>query len=104
MLISKKRAFGQEILIVCDGRCEKAWGKQLRPKTLSNECEYLSDYEIGLAPETPGTSEGECFKPTDRQHNKWCFRECERFDSAAFSQNTTIDISIPDWSQRRACE
>lgn len=104
MLISKKIAFGQEVLIACDGRCEKAWGKQLRPTTLSGNREYLSDNEIGLAPENPGTSEGECFKPTDKQHNKWCFRECERSNSFAFYENTATDVTIPDWSKRRDCE
>jgi hypothetical protein len=75
MIVSVVQYAGVPTAIVCDGRCEKAWGLSSRPM-LSGE--YLRDDELGEAPIDPGTYEGECGKPTDRKHNKWCARECER--------------------------
>ncbi len=70
--------------VVCDEKCDKALGKNSRPKVqLSADPEdyaYLLDSELGIAPVNPGTYEGEFGKPrlkSDRL-NKWCVRECER--------------------------
>lgn len=60
--------FGQKAIIACDGNCEKAWGSNSRPiiqldKNNSDDFAYLSDEELGIAPEDPGTYEGNCGKP-----------------------------------------
>jgi hypothetical protein len=67
MIIASKKIFlGQPIWIVCDGLCHQAWGANWHgPKEET-------------APEDPGTYEGGHAKPTDKVHNKWCARECER--------------------------
>jgi hypothetical protein len=66
MLCTRVLFFGQRVVIVCDGECDKAWGNNWHgPKG-------------DKAPVDPGTYEGECSKPTDKCHNKWCARECER--------------------------
>lgn len=57
---------GQPAVLECDGNCSQAWG--------INWC----GEKIGIAPEDPGTYEGGHAKPTDKKHNKWCARECER--------------------------
>ena len=76
---------GHELVLICDGKCNKAWGHNSRPKRqLSDDVddyEYLSDDELGEAPDDPGTYEGGHGKPTMSAHgylNKWCCRECER--------------------------
>lgn len=84
----KKRIiyFGQPALISCDGRCDKAWGRNSRPwrDPEAEEPDYLGDDELGTAPENPGTFEGGESKPsgvplTDANRmNRWCARECER--------------------------
>ena len=62
--------FGSPVTIICDGKCEEAFGINWRgEKTIP-------------APDDPGTYEGGHGKPArpyppDR-HNKWCARECER--------------------------
>ena len=58
--------FGQAVTLSCDGRCDKAFGTN------------WTAVKHGRAPVDPGTYEGECAKPTDKTHNKWCARECER--------------------------
>jgi hypothetical protein len=98
---------GGEVL-TCDGRCDKAWGINGRPKLFFQEEEgrprrleageeprdwddyvYVRDSELGKAPgpgETVGLSEGGHMKPSDEpleardgeRMNKWCARECER--------------------------
>ena len=77
--------FGKKVKLICDGKCDKAWGGNTRPKIqLDKDDEddyvYLSDGELGIAPEFPGTSEGGCVKPLNKEDrlNKWCCRECER--------------------------
>ena len=78
---------GQNVTAVCDGKCNKAWGTNNRPKVyVTNEDDdpdnyyFLSDTELGEAPEDPGTYEGDSGKPDhdDELMNKWCVRECER--------------------------
>ena len=66
MLATRVHFFGAPVVIVCDGRCEQAWGINWHgPKGET-------------APIDTGTYEGGCAKPTDKCHNKWCARECER--------------------------
>jgi hypothetical protein len=96
---------GQQVLLRCDGRCDKAFGINGRPqRSLSDDEDdyvFLSDAEVGEAPppgKTVGMSEGGHMKPsatplTDpSQMNKWCARECER------SILTETNEPIPDLS------
>ena len=84
MLQKKILYFGQECLLVCDGKCHKAWGINSRPKEYlsdnEDDYEWLADEELGIAPIDPGTYEGGHAKPTSdfERLNKWCARECER--------------------------
>jgi len=96
---------GVPSLLVCDGKCNKAWGLnerervQLDPED-EDDYEFKADHELGDAPEDPGTYEGSHAKPVDQQHNKWCARECERSEMVPISDN-----KIPrlwDWSLRQA--
>lgn len=81
--------FGKTWALVCDGRCDKAWGLNRRPRINFDEKDpddiaWLSDNELGEAPEDPGTYEGGHGKPSStplsdpNEMNKWCARECER--------------------------
>lgn len=83
MIVSRKQAFGRKIVLACDGKCEKAWGRNTRPRRTDDE--YLADDELGIAPADPGTYEGEDSKPAAQQHNRWCFRECERSTSCSLT-------------------
>ena len=82
MLITELTAYGRSVNLVCDQKCEKAWGILQREKVkLSSDdeyFEYMADGELGIAPENLQTYEGDDAKPLDRQHNRWCLRECER--------------------------
>jgi hypothetical protein len=81
----------EQLTLACDGRCDKAWGINHRPKVEFDPNEpddmaFLADHEVGTAPEDPGTYEGGYGKPSGvplgdndgRLMNKWCSRECER--------------------------
>lgn len=76
--------FSGPATVWCDGRCHKAWGINCRPRTQHSDdpddYTYLSDSELGTAPDDPGTYEGGHAKPSgvSEGHNKWCARECER--------------------------
>jgi len=82
MLISRILAYGQPFIILCDARCNKAWGRDLRSKVVrsnaEDDWEYMADVELGEAPERTGNTEGDDDKPRDKKHNRWCFRQCER--------------------------
>jgi hypothetical protein len=101
MLTKEIRFFGRSCTLVCDGRCDKAWGMNTRPKLFympdglraldpGEEAEDLDDYvyegddRLGAAPVDPGTYEGGEGKPSgvplddSSRMNKWCARECER--------------------------
>ena len=79
---------GQCAKVACDGRCDKAWGLNHRPRVMLGDGSdpdnfaWRSDEELKVAPVDPGTTEGESSKPvgaTGPEHmNKWCVRECER--------------------------
>jgi hypothetical protein len=58
--------FGQRVILSCDGDCAHAWGVNWHGK------------KGDAAPDDTGWYEGGHPKPTDRVHNKWCARECER--------------------------
>jgi len=110
MMISKRgRFYGQYDVMACDGRCDKAWGINGRPRLYfmeegepprvlhqeespidEDDYVYWKDSELGVAPgpcETRGASEGGECKPstaplTDGSRmNKWCLRECERSET-----------------------
>jgi hypothetical protein len=65
-LVTRVLFFGQPVVIVCDGKCDQAWG-----------INWHGD-KGDIAPIDPGTYEGGHAKPTNYCHNKWCARECER--------------------------
>ncbi len=76
--------FDNQCILLCDGKCDKAWGISNRPKIQLSEdeddYEYLADSELGKSPVNPGTYEGGHGKPSSdcEKLNKWCCRECER--------------------------
>lgn len=99
--------FGQKMRVVCDGRCDKAWGIHERPRVILSEqyddFAWLADCELGEAPADPGTREGPDGKPRaatgPADMNRWCVRECER---AARSRPGQHDAQLfpPDLSRR----
>ncbi len=95
---------GKPTVLICDGRCDKAWGKNIRPRVRfsddEDDWEYLADDELDVAPTNPGTYEGRDGKPTHASHrlNKWCARQCERSRIAG----RNADFELPDFSQRAA--
>ena len=102
MKITSITYFGQPAKIICDEKCDKAWGMNSRPciylcpnseedvqipKSEVKDWDdyyYVPDNELDVAPDDTGTYEGFEAKPTaygddeDHKHNKWCCRECER--------------------------
>lgn len=96
----------QDLKVGCDQKCNKAWGINSRPKIEFDENDpddyaYLSDNELGEAPEDPGTYECEHTKPTDEKQipNKWCVRECERC-ARSKSSELHLELDLPDYSKR----
>ena len=74
--------FGRSTTMYCDGKCDKAWGINSRPRIEVGKNEYwVSDNEFDKAPDNPGTYEGGQSKPkihSGENMNHWCARECER--------------------------
>lgn len=67
---------GRRVVLSCDGQCNKAWGRNSRPRNGDDE---IPDAELGEAPADPGTYEGGDAKPNSPAGmNKWRARECER--------------------------
>lgn len=122
---------GKRCQLVCDGRCDKAWGINGRPKLYFltkgepprkledgeepsdwDDYVYVRDSELGKAPGpgyTRGVSEGNDLKPSKRpltdasQMNKWCARECER--SEMFEEGEVVvvrDLEHPQPNVRKA--
>ena len=99
--------FGRSVTHACDGKCNKAWGRNSRPTAQLSDNEddfaYLADDELGEAPIDPGTYEGRDGKPVGAEGpddvNKWCVRECER---AWMSPHGKPDAEpdLPDFSAR----
>ena len=101
ILVTPVVFFGQRVMCICDGRCDKAWGISHRPHVQLgshvDDTAMLADQELGEAPVDPGTYEGDHGKPTDKQHNKWCVRECERS-----RLETDVELTLPrDFSVRQ---
>ncbi len=106
MSLQKKILYhGLPSILACDGRCDKAWGINNRPRLYFQESltepralakgeeprhdddyVYIGDGELGIAPADPGTYECDDGKPSatpligPSHMNKWCARECERSD------------------------
>lgn len=89
ILVKSITYFFQAAIVACDGRCDKAFGINTRPKLPNDDDDaervYLGDKEVGTAPDDPGSYEGGQGKPFAAFHagnpdrlNKWCVRECER--------------------------
>lgn len=106
------RFFGRDRRVECDGKCDKAWGINTRPREqLSDNPDdyaWLADSELGIAPEDPGTYEGMDAKPIGASSgddmNRWCVRECERCvmtkpDGTPMSMFTNVP-EARDFSQR----
>lgn len=105
ILVKAIRFFDELVVLACDGRCEKAWGINSRPRVqLSDDnpddYEFLADGELPEAQRDPGTYEGECAKPKDysdpTRQNKWCARECERHTMVQCGV-----LKLRDFSKRR---
>ena len=101
--------FGRSVVTACDARCDKAWGIADRPRVQldphdEDDYEYLSDGELGEAPDDPGTYEGghgkpSCYdEPLEHRLNKWCVRACER----SVIRPRGVPIDLPDFSTRRS--
>src|SRR5262245_5976483 len=95
--------FGHELILVCDARCDKAWGINRRPRvqlspTDEDDYAFLADGELGEAPADPGTAEGGHRKPRTpgERLNKWCCRECER----SLKIEPGKDFELPDFTCR----
>ena len=97
--------FGQKAKVVCDEKCNKAWGINNRPRIQLSDNEddtcYLSDDELGKAPADPGTYEGGHAKPAcaEEMMNKWCVRECER-SSMSNPGECDKELVLCDFSKR----
>jgi ribosomal protein S27AE len=102
MIAKPIKFFGNDLILVCDANCKKAWGKHSRPFDKSNENEddkeWLSDSELDIAPDNPKTYEGGYGKPVreDERLNRWCARECERSIMAKHNEF----FELEDWSKR----
>ena len=91
--------------VICDEKCEKAWGLNSRPKIEHSEdpddYTFLSDKELEVAPKDPGTYEGGDGKPrtTEEHHNRWCVRECERSEMSKPFQ-WRRPLALPSFEER----
>lgn len=108
MIISEGKFFQTQCTLACDGKCEKAWGGSARPKVSFSEDDdddiaWLADNQIGLAPVDPGTYEGNHAKPTNRKHNKWCWRECERSEIFEADQPVALAKDFTKLQYNKPC-
>lgn len=103
-MASRAKICGQDVTLICDGLCSKAWGIHFRPRIkLSGDEDnivWLADDELPDAPVDPGTYEGNDAKPRSRDeaHNRWCWRECER-SSTSMPGEPLVKLR-DDWSER----
>mgnify|MGYP003532947149 CR=1 FL=1 len=107
MIRKQVRFFGEQVVIACDGRCDKAWGINERPRVLlsgkDDDNIFVPDDALGIAG-PPGTWEGGDGRPssvplTDGERmNKWCARECER----GGIYKLTEEIALRDLGNPRA--
>jgi hypothetical protein len=93
---------GKEMIFACDKKCNKAFGINGREKKQLSDDEddyqYLTDSEVGNAPQCMGTWEGGDGKPLTiaEAPNKWCVRECERSALIEEGDSQTInDFNFP---------
>lgn len=99
-------AYGEAAFVMCDAKCDKAWGSTSRPRELCSEDEddfvLLADGELGEAPANPDSYEGGVGKPRrpEDRLNRWCFRECERAEWAGHLDKDKL-VQLKDWSQRQ---
>jgi hypothetical protein len=99
--------FGKPMKVACDGKCEKAWGIERRPKNQlskdDDDYEYLADHELGIAPVNPGTYEGCDGKPESNAEfmdgNRWCIRQCERCVCSELGKHDE-PLELKDFSKR----
>lgn len=108
--------FGDQCTVACDGRCDKAWGIQGRPRHRfqpedvdPDDYVYIGDDALGTAPppyQTEIISEGLNIKPSAVAHsdgtllNRWCTRQCER--SAIVDRGDPVvvpDMRTPAWNK-----
>lgn len=99
--------FGRPCCLICDGRCDKAWGTSSRPRvTINGLLHWVADNEFDKAPDDPGTYEGRDGKPhveTPSDMNKWCARSCER--SRIIDKNEEVHASqLIDFNKRICIE
>lgn len=121
--------FNRSTTMLCDGKCNKAWGMNCRPQVyFDNNGEplldmnspdfdydnhaYLPDNLLGEAPRNPGTYEGGYGKPDmaavnadPSLMNKWCARECERnyFEDEKPKDFTTFRFNMPSTCRKDEC-
>ncbi len=85
---------GHDLILACDGKCNKAWGHNGRPRHRfqpedvdPDDHVAFADSDLGRAPgpgKTAIVCEGGHAKPSTsslkdgERMNKWCARECER--------------------------
>jgi len=103
MLTKEVRFFGNQVVLACDGRCDKAWGINGRPVVLlsgdDDDNIHIPDSALGVAP-APGNTviltEGFGCKPSAEPlaavacMNRWCTRECER--SCIFGLSDALEL------------
>jgi len=53
--------FGRKTAVECDEKCDKAWGRNSRPR--DDDENEIPDELLGTAPNFPGTWEGSDTKP-----------------------------------------
>lgn len=103
-------------IIICDGKCQKAWGIDQRPKRkLSLEEDdwvYIRDSLLGEAEGGSDTEGGDGHPlryncPVVSRHNRWCARACERSvvifptDMNKFFEIPNMENPKPNYLKRR---
>lgn len=96
--------FGQEAKVACDEQCNKAWGSERPFIQCSDDIDdivWLSDSELGEAPQDNGHYENDESKPKkgDKIPNRWCVRECERCAMSNPGEHNE-PLKLPDFSKR----
>jgi hypothetical protein len=104
MIIKGITFAGKPVVVGCDAKCNKAWGRNSRPQKHFDEADdfaYLPDGDLGEAPIDPGTYEGGHAKPTSLKQapNKWCVRECERCAMTNVIPKQMGELKLPDFSK-----
>lgn len=108
VFIKKILFFGNECLLICDGKCHKAFGLNNRPrinydKDNPDDYAFLPDKGVDEAPDDPGTYEGGHSKPPNPDYmNKWCARACERGRIVNIPQrNRIVSFDLPTFNKLR---